>query len=81
MTRYTSKQLENDVERFNARLESAGSDNRFEWGHRNGCNAIDVFTVPRKSGCVDRNLQCGTPRECSQLMETEFYRLLLEVTA
>ena len=65
MRRYTGKALESDIADLNKRLESAGHEMRFDVGYRYGYTAIDLATVEQLARhCCQRNLTCGTPREC-----------------
>lgn len=66
--RYTAKRLAERIETINGWLENDGSLIRFECGGRNGYNAVDEYSVDLNgkrigSGC-NRNVGCGTPREC-----------------
>jgi hypothetical protein len=70
MTRFTAKDLESEVARMNDILFRANSPNRFECGGRNGYQAVDEYSVnpdgSRKGSGIDRNVGCGTSRECSR---------------
>ena len=74
--RYTVAKLEARIERINEWLESDGSMIRMEVGGRNGYTAIDEYSVDADgnrigSGC-NRNVGCGSPRECSEYAETAY---------
>lgn len=63
--RYTDKALERDLIGFNSTLENIGHDMRLIIGGHNGYTAVDLATVEQaKRHCIQRNLECGTPREC-----------------
>lgn len=70
MTRFTVKDLDAEVQRMNGMLAQANSPKRFERGGRNGYQAIDEFSVnpdgSRVGSGIDRNVGCGTSRECSR---------------
>jgi hypothetical protein len=67
MARYTYKALKADVQQLNIELEERKSEYRFVLGGRNGYTAIDLARTDQldKHTC-ERNLVCGTPRECLQ---------------
>jgi hypothetical protein len=76
MARYTAKQLEKYIDQVNVWLESAGSTIRFETGGRNGYDAVDEYSVDadgvRIGSGVNRNVGCGTPKECSDYAECAY---------
>ena len=76
MTRYTTKRLAERIETINSWLEADGSLIRFEEQGRNGYNAVDEYSVNSDgdrvgSGC-NRNVGCGTPRECAGYAEQAY---------
>lgn len=77
MARYTAKALANQIEMINGWLENGGSLIRFETGGRNGYNAVDEYSVDedgkRIGSGVNRNVGCGTPRECAGYAEQAYY--------
>ena len=76
MTRYTPKKLHEDIEKINEWLEDCKSTKRIECGGRNGYQAVDQYSVDesgkRLGSWVDRNIRCGTSRECHEAA-LEFY--------
>ncbi len=74
--RYTAKALAEQIETINGWLKDAGSLIRFETGGRNGYNAVDEYSVDadgnRIGSGVNRNIGCGTPRECAEYAETAY---------
>ena len=63
-TRYTSKNLQAELDLFNDWMKGDGLDAVFIWGHRNGYNAVDFATSANKHGSIERTVATGTPREC-----------------
>jgi hypothetical protein len=82
-TRYTKGDLKARVEKINRWLDELTSTIRFEVGGRNGYTAVDQYSIHADgsrigSGC-DRNVGCGTPRECAEYAEDAYsteYRIL-----
>lgn len=75
-TRYTEKTLGEYVEKVNGWLAEDGFETRLEHSPRNGYQAIDEYSVDDKgerigSG-VNRNIECGSPRECGDAAR-EYY--------
>lgn len=65
MKRYTGKSLEADLIGMNETLARVGDPYRFVIGYRYNYTAIDLATPENAARhCTNRNLQCGTPREC-----------------
>jgi hypothetical protein len=66
MSRYTSKNLEADVENLNLKLKKHKHRLRFQVGGRYEYTAIDLYDpkIMKKCGGLERTLICGTPREC-----------------
>jgi hypothetical protein len=68
--RYTVRTLCDELTRINGYLESEGIPARFEHGGRNGYQAVDEYTVDadgkRQGSGVDRNVCCGSSRECGE---------------
>ena len=63
--RYTGKSLEADLIDFNKWLEERGDAMRFVIGYRYNYTAVDLATPENAARhCTNRNLECGTPREC-----------------
>ena len=64
LPRYTSKQLEKDVEDLNKKLEKLNHEFRFVVGGRYGYTVIDLATPEQmRIYCCQRMLESGTPRE------------------
>ena len=64
-TRFTYKSLSFEIEKLNSKLAAAGHEYRFVIGQRNNYTAIDLATPSQMARyCCQRNLHCGTPREC-----------------
>jgi hypothetical protein len=74
--RYTKSDLGQRIEAINGWFEADGSTIRFEVGGRNGYTAVDQYSVDadgnRKGSSVDRNIGCGTPRECAEYAATAY---------
>ena len=70
MKRYTANQLYDDINDLNIWLESSGCTIRLVAGGRNNYSAVDEYSVDddgqRIGSGVNRNVMCGTPRECLQ---------------
>lgn len=65
MKRITYKALEADCTQLNAQMKDAGINWLLIPGQRNGYTAVDIATPEqRETGAVQRNLECGSPREC-----------------
>lgn len=65
MSRYAYNRLKDDVEGLNSQLEERGHGYRFQIGGRNGYTAIDLARLDQLKGRTsERNLVCGSPREC-----------------
>lgn len=66
--RYTKNRLQEDIDKINGWLKDDGSTVRLEAGGRNGYTAVDQYSVDsdcnRIGSGVDRNVCCGSPREC-----------------
>jgi hypothetical protein len=82
MKRYTSKSLEHDLKSINTRLEAIGHDKRLQVGGAYGRTYLELRTADDNKGCILRNLEQGTPREClaaahayvSGLVSTQYTR-------
>lgn len=76
MARYTARALAERIETINGWLKDNGSIIRFEAGGRNGYNAVDEYSVDadgkRIGSGVNRNVGCGTPRECAGYAEQAY---------
>lgn len=70
MTKFTIKNLRNDIAKINGWLEAAGCRERLIEQGRNGYQAVDEYSVnddgSRKGTWVNCNIGCGTSRECSR---------------
>ncbi len=65
MKRYTHKCLEADAAELNKQLEAMGAALRFDIGSRYNYSAVDLATPEQLAvHSCQRNLECGTPREC-----------------
>ena len=68
MARYTVCALRDNVDKINGWLKDGGYTTRLEAGGRNGYQAIDEYSVDadgdRIGSGVNRNVCCGTSREC-----------------
>ena len=71
--RCTPKQLEHEVTRINGLLAEMGVDTRVESHGRNGYQAVDEYSVDthgnRIGSGVNRNVCCGTSRECGDAID------------
>jgi hypothetical protein len=64
-TRYTGNRLATDVAQINDSLASIKSSWRLVVGYRYGHTSLDLATIQQAAEhCCQRNLECGTPREC-----------------
>ena len=75
MARYTVKTLSNHVDKINGWLKDSGYTGRLEVGGRNNYQAVDEYSVDadgnRIGSGVNRNVCCGTSRECGDA--ADFY--------
>jgi len=77
MARYTITTLRNEIETINQSLLDIGSLKRLEISPRNGYQAVDIYSVDtdgnRPNSGVDRNLECGSSRECGESSWSWYY--------
>ena len=64
--RITVRDLRESVVAANEFAEQIGSDLRLSEQGRNGYQAVDIVSIHDKTGCIVRNLVCGTSRECRE---------------
>ena len=83
MGRYCVHDLGDDIDRYNEWLESAGSSNRLVCGGRNGYQAVDEYSVDadcnRIGSGVNRNVCCGSSRECNYEAKLYYYQELARI--
>lgn len=65
MSRYTEKQLQNDLAELTRELIASGSTYTLQWGHRNGYNAVDLVRIDETGREHFNGLEQGSPRECA----------------
>jgi hypothetical protein len=69
MARFTIIDLRRDIAKINGWLAEEGCPFRLIEQGRNGYQAVDEYPVDadgnRQGTCVNRNVCCGTSRECS----------------
>lgn len=78
MRRYTITDLRQQIDRINDELEREGIPYRMEEGGRNGYQAVDLYKIPRKNGCIERTIGCGTSREVADYARSAFQNLLID---
>ena len=75
--RVTVTGLRAGIDELNCQLESDGSKIRLETGGRNGYQAVDEYSVDndgeRIGSGVNRNVCCGSSRECYDAAWTHYY--------
>jgi len=74
---FTVTDLRNTITDINYSLSTIGSKIRFETGGRNGYQAVDEYSVDdngeRIGSGVNRNVCCGSSRECSEATWVAYY--------
>ena len=79
MARYTERAFMKDCDAVNKDLAERGIDAAFVVAPRNGFCAVDWYKPSSHAdggSGVEANVQCGTPRECWQSVQTRFYQWL-----
>jgi hypothetical protein len=70
MSRFTITDLRADLAKINGWMEEHGWSERLEESGRNGYQAVDEYSVDddgnRIGSGVNRNVCCGSSRECSR---------------
>ena len=74
MSRFSVTLLRAEIAKINGLLTDAGILTRLECGGRNGYQAVDEYSVDsdgnRIGSGVNKNVVCGTSRECSDSAHT-----------
>jgi hypothetical protein len=77
MSRFTVKNLREEIAEINDLFAGDGFSIRYEVGARNGYQAVDEYSVhpdgSRNGSGVNRNICCGSSRECSDAAWTAYY--------
>ena len=76
MPRFTITDLRKAIVKINGWMEEHGWPERFEERGRNGYQAVDEYSVDadgnRIGSGVNRNICCGSSRECSAEVHAEY---------
>lgn len=71
MARYTSKALQQDLKEINVMIQKATNGRYFlEAQSRNGYTGLDLYRMEGDRRKCERNIQCGSPRECLEAAES-----------
>ena len=77
MSRFTIKNLREDITDINDLFAGDGFSIRYEVGARNGYQAVDEYSVypdgSRNGSGVNRNICCGSSRECAVAAWAAYY--------
>lgn len=78
--RFTVKDLRAEIADINESFENYGVSVRFIVAGRNGYQAVDEYPVwpdgSRRGTYVNRNICCGSARECARASRDEYYTII-----
>lgn len=81
--KYTERVLRAAIRDINDNLELYKCSLRLEYGGRNGYQAVDEYSVypdgTRNGSGVNRNICCGTPRECGNAAWEWYYKQKVDI--